>query len=72
VLWLRSSPITKRVINPSAKSQRNHISHGVFTQPGPFPVIRGHGYFTRISKPSCQHVCVSNIFKFAPIYVSKI
>jgi tetratricopeptide (TPR) repeat protein len=25
VLWLRSSPTTKRVIDPAAKSQRNHI-----------------------------------------------
>jgi hypothetical protein len=26
--------VTKRVINPPARSQRNHIIHGVFTQPG--------------------------------------
>jgi hypothetical protein len=31
VLWLRSSPNTKRVIDPSAKSQRNHIIRGVFS-----------------------------------------
>jgi len=35
VLWLRSSPTTKRAIESPTKSKENHIIDGVFTQPGP-------------------------------------
>ena len=35
MLWLRSSPTTKRAIESPTQSKENHVIDGVFTQPGP-------------------------------------